>query len=187
MLAATVSTRCGREERFEPDERSRDRENFRASTAASRGRVAAPFIAPALAVLCVINVLPFLWSIGVSFFHFRADHLNTPPRFLGFGNYARSDHRSGHLGALRQHRRDDRLQRFDPTRRRRAVGLSVSSAISGPSSGDDAGLDADAALDGGCRHVFQPVLRSDVRHRERDRAAVHRCGFRSVGNAVSRR
>jgi multiple sugar transport system permease protein len=31
--------------------------------------------------------LPLLWSIGVSFFHFRADHLSTPPRFLGFGNY----------------------------------------------------------------------------------------------------
>jgi multiple sugar transport system permease protein len=50
--------------------------------------VAAPFIAPALAVLCLINILPFLWSLGVSFFHFRADRLNTPPRFLGFANYA---------------------------------------------------------------------------------------------------
>src|SRR5271165_5054604 len=51
------------------------------------GAHAAPFIAPALAVLCAINVLPLLWSIGVSFFHFRADRLNTPPRFLGFDNY----------------------------------------------------------------------------------------------------
>ncbi len=51
------------------------------------GASAAPFIAPALAVLCLINVLPFLWSIGISFFHFRADRLNTPPRFLWFGNY----------------------------------------------------------------------------------------------------
>jgi multiple sugar transport system permease protein len=49
--------------------------------------LAAPFIAPALAILCLINVMPFLWSLGVSFFHFRADRLNTPPRFLGFGNY----------------------------------------------------------------------------------------------------
>ena len=49
---------------------------------------AAPFIAPALAVLCLINVLPFLWSIGVSFFHFRADRPNTPPRFIGLGNYS---------------------------------------------------------------------------------------------------
>jgi multiple sugar transport system permease protein len=48
---------------------------------------AAPFIVPALTVLCVINVLPFLWSIGVSFFHFRADRLNAPPRFLGVSNY----------------------------------------------------------------------------------------------------
>ena len=49
--------------------------------------VAAPFIAPALAVLCAINVIPLLWSIGVSFFHFRADHLTKPPTFLGLGNY----------------------------------------------------------------------------------------------------
>jgi multiple sugar transport system permease protein len=51
------------------------------------GASAAPFVAPALVVLCLINVLPFLWSIGISFFHFRADRLNTPPRFLWFGNY----------------------------------------------------------------------------------------------------
>jgi multiple sugar transport system permease protein len=49
---------------------------------------AAPFIAPALAVLCLMNVLPLLWSIGVSFFHFRADRPHTPPHFLGLANYA---------------------------------------------------------------------------------------------------
>lgn len=48
---------------------------------------AAPFVAPALALLSVMNVLPLLWSIGASFFHFRADHLTQPPRFLGLGNY----------------------------------------------------------------------------------------------------
>jgi multiple sugar transport system permease protein len=51
------------------------------------GARAAPFVAPALAVLCVANVLPLLWSIGISFFHFRADRLHTPPHFLGFANY----------------------------------------------------------------------------------------------------
>ncbi len=51
------------------------------------GANAAPFIAPALAILCVMNVLPLLWSIGASFFHFRADHLTKPPRFLGLDNY----------------------------------------------------------------------------------------------------
>ncbi len=51
------------------------------------GAHAGPFIGPALAVLCMINVLPFLWSIGISFFRFRADRLNTPPKFLWFGNY----------------------------------------------------------------------------------------------------
>jgi multiple sugar transport system permease protein len=51
------------------------------------GASAVPFIVLALAVLCLINVLPFLWSIGISFFQFRADRLHTPPRFLWFGNY----------------------------------------------------------------------------------------------------
>jgi multiple sugar transport system permease protein len=55
--------------------------------AALAGASAAPFIAPALVILCVMNVLPLLWSIGASFFHFRADHLTKPPRFLGLGNY----------------------------------------------------------------------------------------------------
>jgi multiple sugar transport system permease protein len=48
---------------------------------------ATPFVAPALAVLCVMNVLPLLWSIGASLFHFRADHLTKPPRFIGVDNY----------------------------------------------------------------------------------------------------
>lgn len=57
-----------------------------------RGRVwpgdgAGPFIAPALALLCAINVAPVLWSIGISFFRFRADRLRTPPRFIAFDNY----------------------------------------------------------------------------------------------------
>ena len=55
--------------------------------AGAGGAHAAPFIAPALAVLCLMNALPLLWSIGVSFFHFRADHLTKPPRFLGLANY----------------------------------------------------------------------------------------------------
>jgi multiple sugar transport system permease protein len=52
-----------------------------------RAASAAPFVAPALAILCAINVLPLLWSIGASFFRFRADHLTKPPRFLGIDNY----------------------------------------------------------------------------------------------------
>ena len=43
--------------------------------------------APALAVLCVMNLLPILWSLGMSFYRFRADRPRTPPHFLGLGNY----------------------------------------------------------------------------------------------------
>lgn len=59
---------------------------------ASRGSFAGaggglPFIVPALGVLCVMNVMPILWSIGISFFRFHANRPHTPPRFLGIGNY----------------------------------------------------------------------------------------------------
>jgi multiple sugar transport system permease protein len=48
---------------------------------------AAPFVAPALAVLAAVNLVPLLWSLGISFYHFRADRPHSPPHFLGFGNY----------------------------------------------------------------------------------------------------
>jgi len=47
----------------------------------------AAFVAPALGVLVLLNVLPMLWSFGMSFFRFRADRPRTPPHFLGIGNY----------------------------------------------------------------------------------------------------
>ena len=45
------------------------------------------YIAPALTVLVLLNVLPMLWSFGISFFRFRADRPHTPPRLNGLGNY----------------------------------------------------------------------------------------------------
>jgi multiple sugar transport system permease protein len=56
-------------------------------TSLGAGTSAAPYIAPALAVLALINLLPILWSIGISFFHYRVDHPTIPPRFVGLGNY----------------------------------------------------------------------------------------------------
>jgi len=44
-------------------------------------------VAPALVVLCAMNLVPILWSIGMSFFRYRADRLRTPPHFLGLANY----------------------------------------------------------------------------------------------------
>ncbi len=58
----------------------------------SRGRFASgahgwQLVAPALIVLCLMNLVPILWSIGMGFFRYRADRLRTPPRFLGLANY----------------------------------------------------------------------------------------------------
>jgi multiple sugar transport system permease protein len=47
----------------------------------------AAFITPALAVLVAMNVAPMLWSLGMSFYRFRADRPHTPPRFVGLANY----------------------------------------------------------------------------------------------------
>jgi multiple sugar transport system permease protein len=49
--------------------------------------VATAFVAPALLVLVAMNVLPLLWSFGMSFFRYHADRLLTPPRFVGLSNY----------------------------------------------------------------------------------------------------
>ena len=43
-------------------------------------------VAPALLTLLLINILPLLWSFGLSFFNYRANRQN-PPRFDGLDNY----------------------------------------------------------------------------------------------------
>jgi multiple sugar transport system permease protein len=43
-------------------------------------------VAPALALLFLLNIFPLMWSFGLSFFAFRANRL-APPRFVGLANY----------------------------------------------------------------------------------------------------
>ncbi len=45
-------------------------------------------VAPALALLCVLNIFPLMWSFGLSFFHYRANR-GAAPTFAGVENYAR--------------------------------------------------------------------------------------------------
>ncbi len=44
-------------------------------------------VAPAIAVLVMMNIFPLLWSLGLSFFNYRADRQDM--RFLGLRNYER--------------------------------------------------------------------------------------------------
>ena len=44
-------------------------------------------VAPAIAVLVVMNIFPLLWSLGLSFYNYRADRQTL--RFLGLRNYDR--------------------------------------------------------------------------------------------------
>src|SRR5437764_905585 len=43
-------------------------------------------IAPAIALLFVMNIFPLLWSFGLSFFSYRANRMK-PPVFVGLANY----------------------------------------------------------------------------------------------------
>ena len=43
-------------------------------------------VAPALALLFVTNLFPLMWSLGLSFFHYRANRAAAPV-FAGFANY----------------------------------------------------------------------------------------------------
>lgn len=43
-------------------------------------------VAPALALLFVMNIFPLMWSFGLSFYHYRANRL-APPRFSGLYYY----------------------------------------------------------------------------------------------------
>jgi multiple sugar transport system permease protein len=44
-------------------------------------------VAPALALLFVMNIFPLMWSFGLSFFSYRANR-TAPPTFIGLDNYA---------------------------------------------------------------------------------------------------
>jgi len=43
-------------------------------------------VAPAIALLFVMNIFPLLWSLGLSFFSYRANRMK-PPAFIGLDNY----------------------------------------------------------------------------------------------------
>jgi multiple sugar transport system permease protein len=43
-------------------------------------------VAPAIALLFIMNIFPLLWSLGLSFFAYRANRMR-PPVFVGLDNY----------------------------------------------------------------------------------------------------
>lgn len=43
-------------------------------------------VAPAVALLFVMNIFPLMWSFGLSFFNYRANRMATP-KFIGLSNY----------------------------------------------------------------------------------------------------
>jgi multiple sugar transport system permease protein len=51
-------------------------------------RHGALLVAPAIALLFLMNIFPLMWSFGLSFFNYRANRM-APPSFAGFDNYTR--------------------------------------------------------------------------------------------------
>jgi multiple sugar transport system permease protein len=51
-----------------------------------RQRFGPLLVAPALALLLLLNIFPLLWSFGLSFFAYRANRM-APPAFVGLDNY----------------------------------------------------------------------------------------------------
>src|SRR5262245_12230387 len=53
------------------------------------GRYHGPLlVAPAIALLFLMNIFPLMWSFGLSFYNFRANREKAPLKFVGLDNYA---------------------------------------------------------------------------------------------------
>jgi multiple sugar transport system permease protein len=57
------------------------------SFAYQRRNNGALLVAPAVAVLFIMNIFPLLWSLGLSFFRYKANSIQ-PPAWLGLNNFA---------------------------------------------------------------------------------------------------
>jgi ABC-type sugar transport system permease subunit len=54
------------------------------------GRYHGPLlVAPAIALLFLMNIFPLMWSFGLSFYNFRANREKAPLKFVGLDNYAK--------------------------------------------------------------------------------------------------
>src|SRR5262249_1135865 len=60
----------------------------RAASRHARRYAGGLLVAPALAVLFVMNIFPLLWSFGLSFYNYRANRM-APPTFAGLDYYER--------------------------------------------------------------------------------------------------
>lgn len=47
------------------------------------------FIMPTMILLILMNIFPLLWSLALSFYKYRTNLPNIPPKFVGFKNYIR--------------------------------------------------------------------------------------------------
>ena len=61
-------------------------------------------VAPALALLFLMNIFPLLWSFGLSFFAYRANRLALP-HWVGLAQLPERPHRPGRLGPPADHGR----------------------------------------------------------------------------------
>ena len=123
-------------------------------------------VAPAIAVLFVMNIFPLLWSLGLSFFAYQSNQQSI--RFVGLNNYIKvADQRPGRrgqLGRAGQHRDVRGLHRGGADGRGLPAGHALRQAVPAAQISAHPGADADDALGRRLGRVLHLLLRPDLRH-----------------------
>ncbi len=119
-------------------------------------------VAPALALLFVMNIFPLMWSLGLSFFSYRANRAKAPV-FVGLDNYADDPHRSGRLGAAPDHGHARRPDGHGADGRRLPACLPFLQAVSAPPLPAHPRAHADDAVLRRGRRLLPLLLRADLR------------------------
>jgi len=136
------------------------------------GRYHGPLlVAPALALLFVMNIFPLMWSFGLSFFDYKANRIK-PLSFIGFDNYARVLNDVDVWSRLQTTALVVVLTVSLPDVHRLPAGAAIRTRISRPAHPADAGADADDAEFRRRRRLLPLLLRSDLRLAEPGLKAV---------------
>ena len=142
-------------------------------------------VTPALMLLFLMNIFPLLWSLGLSFFSYRANRARAPS-WVGLDNYAK---------VLTDPDVWDRLHNTVimvvlTVTTQMIVGfllaLAVFQAVSASALSDDSGADADDALVRRRRRLLPLLLRSDLRAAFAGGARVHRSALHPDANGMGR-
>ena len=146
-------------------------------------------VAPAIAVLFVMNIFPLLWSLGLSFFAYQSNQQSI--RFVGLYNYIKvltNDIAApDNWNALDQHGHVRGAHGLGADDRRLPAGHALRQAVSAAQVSADPGADADDAVGRRLGRVLHLLLRPDLRHPELRDQQHHRRPVHPDGQQGGRR